>query len=156
MKINFKSITFRMYLKLCVVFSFTQSYLMNNIYDKPNLKFKYTLHQVQSDSIQKIENKQHPIINSFKDLSELIGGSGKAKIIWEDLKLGIHPIEDTASRLSGRAKLRLHELLNHKPLFPVQETASSVSSCGTRKMLIQLEVVIYFIGAFNAYPYDAI
>jgi hypothetical protein len=117
---------------------------MNNIYDKPNLKLKYTLHHVQSDSIQQVENKQHPIINSFKDLSELIGGSGKAKIIWEDLKLGIHPIDDNASRLSGKAKLRLHELLNQKPLFPVQEAASSVSSCGTRKMLIQLEVIILF------------
>lgn len=88
------------------------------------------------------------LTQSFLELSNLMGGKGKARIIWKQLREGINPLYynntndnnmDENEYLSTKAKLRLIEILDNKPLlsgFVVQE---SQSECSTRKLLIKLE-----------------
>jgi len=84
-----------------------------------------------------IHASTHPLTWLVPELSESMGGSGKAKIIWESLRRGVNPLEET---LSDKAKDRLRSLLNGANVFPVDIESSVSSACGTKKLLVGLEV----------------
>jgi 23S rRNA (adenine2503-C2)-methyltransferase len=75
---------------------------------------------------------------SLPELGAEMDGGGKAKLIWSDLRNGVHPLSDTGL-LSTRAKGILNDLLRGNELLPEQVVKESVSSCGTRKMLLKLK-----------------
>lgn len=78
------------------------------------------------------------LTKSFSDLTELMGGSGKAKVFWKQLRdTGCHPLHET-SQLTTRAKERLQLLMDGQPLIPVVVECESLSDCGTRKLLLKL------------------
>lgn len=64
----------------------------------------------------------------------LLGGSGRAKLVWEVLREGRDPF-DEGSGLGQNTRAALHE--HFSP--PAHEMlATSVSECGTRKLLLRL------------------
>lgn len=84
----------------------------------------------------------------FDQLSHCMGGSGKAKLIWQALRAGEDPLQaptpdDTTSAgeqtvLSLKARQRLTELLGGAPLLQASVAQETVSACGTRKLLLSL------------------
>jgi len=86
----------------------------------------------------------------FSDLSDVLQGTGKAKIFWKSIKQGIDPLSVTAPLdsdvecLSDKAKglLREYMLSRHgtteAALFPTTVTHETLSKCGTRKLLQSL------------------
>jgi len=91
----------------------------------------------------------------FEQLTEELGGSGKAKLVWESLRLGIDPLKQEESiekaseskarvSLSTKGRAWLKSIVNdgnensNAPLIPVEVDDESLSSCGTRKLLIKL------------------
>ena len=64
----------------------------------------------------------------FDDLSIQIGGSGKAKTIWELLKKGIDPLDyNNDDGLSNKAKDILSTILQGQPLLPTTVTTETLS-----------------------------
>ena len=64
----------------------------------------------------------------FDDLSLQIGGSGKAKTIWELLKKGIDPLDyNNDDGLSNKAKDILLTILQGQPLLPTTVTTETLS-----------------------------
>ena len=54
----------------------------------------------------------HPLTMPFNELSEAIGGSGKAKLIWSDLRNGVDPLDPSTSSISARAQSTLKAIDN--------------------------------------------
>lgn len=79
----------------------------------------------------------HPLTVSYTELSTLMQGSGKARIIWDTLKRAENPL--ISSGLSSKAKDIFKSILGGRDLIPVSVESSVVSTCGTRKMLCRLE-----------------
>jgi 23S rRNA (adenine2503-C2)-methyltransferase len=76
----------------------------------------------------------------FDTLSERLGGSGKAKIIWESLKKGIDPlVHDGEDGLSTKAKGILTTILEGQSLIPTTVITETLSDCGTLKLLQKLD-----------------
>ena len=88
-----------------------------------------------------VDVAKHPLELSFSELSELIGGSGKARMVWNSLKRGEDPLDGSTSDLSDRARMYFQTILEKRqqPLIPVTIEQSTVSPCGTRKFLGGLE-----------------
>lgn len=84
----------------------------------------------------------HILTMPFEELTEKMGGSGKAKIIWENLKIGINPLlsfeEGEKQQLSDKAKLQLISLLNNDSLLSNNIVQETLSDCGTKKLLLKL------------------
>ncbi|GMI00662.1 hypothetical protein TrVE_jg13302 [Triparma verrucosa] len=79
----------------------------------------------------------------FNELSEAIGGSGKAKLIWSDLRNGVDPLDPSTSSISPRAQsnLKIMTAMDNDSLLSttLNENDITLSSCGTQKMLMSLE-----------------
>ena len=83
---------------------------------------KYTATSSSSSSLSMILNMP------FDDLSLQIGGSGKAKTIWELLKKGIDPLDyNNDNGLSNKAKDILLTILQGQPLLPTTVTTETLS-----------------------------
>lgn len=81
-----------------------------------------------------------PLTFPFDELAARIGGSGKAKIIWEMLREGKNPLLAPESHgLSEKARSKLDEVLNGAELIPVKVVNEVLSDCGTRKFLQTLQ-----------------
>ena len=79
---------------------------------------------------------------SFDQLTAALGGSGKARIFWNLIRKGINPLEhdgDPNSSLSYKTRLRLLTMVPSRKLFTIQSVEETVSPCGTRKFLSELE-----------------
>lgn len=74
---------------------------------------------------------------SFGQLTEVMGGSGKSRIVWEHLKNCDEPLGG-ASGLSDGEKTLLRIHLDGASIVPAEVHSESVASCGTRKMLVKL------------------
>lgn len=76
---------------------------------------------------------------SYPELCELLGGSGRAKLMWESLKKGEHPLllPPTAG-LSERVRNNILSILGDRPLIETDVTVETLSDCGTRKFLQRL------------------
>ncbi|CAM9742305.1 unnamed protein product [Scytosiphon promiscuus] len=74
----------------------------------------------------------------FPELSEALGGSGRAKMVWAAIAAGVDPLtEDAAAEfLTDKTTAVLRETVEG---LPCQVVRQSVSSCGTRKLLVRLE-----------------
>ena len=105
------------------------------------------------------------LTTEFAALSELIGGSGKAKTIWMLLRNGIDPTLDYTDTfvyqmrgldeasgtsdgldknlqflsVKAREYLKTNLLGSSKSIVPLAVKDITVSDCGTRKLLVQLE-----------------
>mmetsp|Transcript_27587 Transcript_27587/g.88541 ORF Transcript_27587/g.88541 Transcript_27587/m.88541 type:complete len:396 (-) Transcript_27587:74-1261(-) len=83
---------------------------------------------------------------------DLLGGSGRAKIVWSQLRDGRDPFEES-SGLGHKARHALELAFSAQP--PHSLLTSTVSACGTRKLLLRLrrgdevEAVIIPQGAFS-------
>ena len=88
-----------------------------------------------------MKDTTHPLELSLNELSELIGGSGKARMVWDSLKKGESPLDERTSELSGRVRGFFKSVLEERKqtLIPVTIEESTVSSCGTRKFLGELQ-----------------
>jgi 23S rRNA (adenine2503-C2)-methyltransferase len=77
---------------------------------------------------------------SIKQLGEIMGGTGKAKIIWEHFRKGENPLEApiVEGTLTEKARSRVLSHLNGASIIPNKIVSESLSSCGTRKMLLKL------------------
>ncbi|CBJ49163.1 conserved unknown protein [Ectocarpus siliculosus] len=73
---------------------------------------------------------------NFDELSQILGGSGRAKMVWSALSAGVDPFGDAAEFLTDKTAAVLKDTVERLPWQVVRE---SVSSCGTRKLLVQLE-----------------
>lgn len=99
---------------------------------------------INNDIVEELDRSRHfdLLSTSFKDLISIVDGSGKAKIFWEALKLGQDPLNQFANdtlSLSPKAISHIREnILEGKPLLPTEVTQETLSSCGTRKLLLQL------------------
>mmetsp|Transcript_12035 Transcript_12035/g.36380 ORF Transcript_12035/g.36380 Transcript_12035/m.36380 type:complete len:381 (+) Transcript_12035:2-1144(+) len=84
--------------------------------------------------------------------ADLLGGSGRAKIVWSQLRDGRDPFEES-SGLGHKARHALELAFSAQP--PHSLLTSTVSACGTRKLLLRLrrgdevEAVIIPQGAFS-------
>lgn len=68
-------------------------------------------------------------------LAPLVGGTGRSKQIWEIIRRGNDPfVEDSGIGLKARAALE-----SSCTGLQYEVSRSSVSSCGTRKLLVELE-----------------
>jgi len=102
------------------------------------------------DTVQLASTHPHPLNSDVltmttTELSQRIGGSGKAKFLWEYLRSGIDPLslehsiqENSDNTLSIKAKNKIHEVLDGKPLLSASIESEVLSSCGTRKLLLVL------------------
>ena len=97
-------------------------------------------------SVTKTINKQNDyslkmiLSMPFDVLTDKIGGSGKAKLIWESLKRGENPLEyNGEGSLSDKAKDTLLNILEGQPLLPTSVITETLSECGTLKLLQKLE-----------------
>lgn len=101
---------------------------------------KFEPKNLSKDEIRKMG---HPLALSFTSLADILGGYGKAKIVWDHLKNGVDPLltdddADINENLSRKAKSILSEALDGRPLIPGEVTEETLSECGTRKMMIKL------------------
>ena len=88
-----------------------------------------------------------PLVLPLSGLTEILTGSGKAKLFWSDVRRGVDPL-GTASgeerQLSERAQQRVRDYLcvdgssPQQQLFPTTVTQETLSKCGTRKLLQSL------------------
>ena len=67
--------------------------------------------------------------------ADLLGGSGRAKIVWSQLRDGRDPFEES-SGLGHKARHALELAFSAQP--PHSLLTSTVSACGTRKLLLRL------------------
>lgn len=75
----------------------------------------------------------------FDELSELIGGSGRAKIMWDSLKNGDNPLLLPVDQgLSQRVRDSIPVIFGDQPLISTQVSEETISDCGTRKFLQKL------------------
>lgn len=75
----------------------------------------------------------------FDELSELIGGSGRAKIMWDSLKAGENPLVlPVGQGLSERVRASIPTIFGDQPLISTQVSDETLSDCGTRKFLQKL------------------
>jgi hypothetical protein len=104
-----------------------------------------TVSNVQLASTHTHSDPSDVLCMSTNELSQMIGGSGKAKFLWEYLRNGVDPLslahsfqENSDSKLSIKAKNRIQEVLGGKPLLSATIESEVLSSCGTRKLLLNL------------------
>jgi hypothetical protein len=72
----------------------------------------------------------------FDELSELIGGSGRAKIMWDSLKNGENPLLLPFDQgLSQRVRASIPTIFGDQPLISTEVSEETLSDCGTRKFL---------------------
>jgi hypothetical protein len=70
------------------------------------------------------------------ELSVRVGGSGRAKMIWESLRKGDHPLLlPEGEGLSEKARGLVLSELAGSPLIATDVTIETLSDCGTRKFL---------------------
>lgn len=75
----------------------------------------------------------------FDELSELIGGTGRAKILWDSLKQGDNPLNlPIGEGLSERVRATIPTILGGQPLISTEISEETLSDCGTRKFLQKL------------------
>lgn len=75
----------------------------------------------------------------FDELSELIGGSGRAKIMWDSLKNGENPLLLPIDQgLSQRVRDSIPVIFGDQPLISTKVSEETLSDCGTRKFLQKL------------------
>ena len=116
----------------------------------PEASFLNKIIYTTVDTVQLEITHPHPLNSdvlsmSTTELSQRIGGSGKAKFLWEYLRSGIDPLSlehslqgNGDSSLSIKAKNKIHEVLDGKPLLSASIESEVLSSCGTRKLLLVL------------------
>lgn len=73
---------------------------------------------------------------TLPQLTDIMGGSGKAKAIWECLKAGKDPF--LGNELTEKGKLILSKALKGQPMLSSSISTESLATCGTRKMLLKL------------------
>lgn len=102
---------------------------------------------IPTNNIDTTVNKplKHPLSLSFPELTEVLGGSGKARTFWQRLRQGRDPLEVSDSLeeggLSNKVKEKINTmLLSHTKsnLLSVEISEETLSPCGTRKLLVQL------------------
>lgn len=84
-----------------------------------------------------------PLVLPLTGLTEILTGSGKAKLFWSDVRRGVDPLGSPPGeqQLSERAQQRVRDYLcadgsaQQQQLFPTTVTQETVSKCGTRKLL---------------------
>lgn len=80
------------------------------------------------------------LCESIESLTAIMGGSGRAKIVWENLREGVDPQHSNCSGLSEKAKAILCNRLNdQQPLIANEILQESLADCGTRKLLLRLQ-----------------
>jgi len=74
----------------------------------------------------------------FADLCQVLQGSGKAKMMWESLRIGADPLTTevgATGALSEKARALLVSALHGTPLIKTAISLETLSDCGTRKLL---------------------
>lgn len=85
------------------------------------------------------------LANTFTSWTTFLEGSGKARIVWDLLRLGLDPTDSdqpsasNVPQLSEKARNRIIHHLNGQSLIPNTVVKESLSNCGTRKLLLRLE-----------------
>ena len=75
----------------------------------------------------------------FDELSVLIGGTGRAKILWDSLKQGENPLAlPIGEGLSEKVRNSIPTIFGDQPLISTEITDETLSDCGTRKFLQKL------------------
>eukprot|EP01036_Dinobryon_divergens_P003241 gene3241-4265_t len=74
----------------------------------------------------------------YSELVTSIGGSGRAKIIWDRLRQGQNPLDKDSTYLSEKAKGFLQDIIGHSTLISNDIISETPSTCGTRKFLQKL------------------
>lgn len=75
----------------------------------------------------------------FDELSELIGGTGRAKILWDSLKQGENPLSlPIGEGLSAKVRAAIPTIFGDQPLISTEVSEETLSDCGTRKFLQKL------------------
>jgi len=82
------------------------------------------------------------------ELSEILGGTGRSRALWENVKNGFYFTEENTLpyyqdkhhlRLSARSVSSLLELTGGNPLPPQRVVSETVAPCGTVKLLVEME-----------------
>jgi hypothetical protein len=77
-----------------------------------------------------------PILSSTPDtLADVVGGKGRARVVWETLRSGADPFTAPPEKLGQKARVLLSEHFG-PPGYSV--LSRSTSSCGTTKLLLQM------------------
>ena len=97
-------------------------------------------------------SEESPLTMSFSQLSEFLGGTGRARIFWGLLRAGIDPLQyegETNQSLSNKIKDKIRNIVNNtsfsssssssSSLFSSSVVEETLSSCGTRKFLSELQ-----------------
>ena len=75
----------------------------------------------------------------FDELSVLLGGTGRAKILWDSLKQGENPLSlPIGQGLSEKVRATIPTILGDQPLISTEISEETISDCGTRKFLQKL------------------
>lgn len=94
-------------------------------------------------SMNEIRALGHPLVMSYDNLALAMGGTGKAKVIWNFLSQGCNPLVESGESdsdtnyLSAKAKRRLLDILDGRPLIPGDIVEETQSECGTKKLLVK-------------------
>ena len=73
---------------------------------------------------------------TFPQVSELLGGTGRARTFWNYIKNGEHPLLAPITQAwSEKSRMSLLEYLENKPLISTSVSSETLSPCGTRKFL---------------------
>ena len=66
----------------------------------------------------------------YVELCEVLGGSGRAKIMWESIKKGEHPLLLPPTQgLSERVRTNILSILGTRPLIETDVTEETLSDC---------------------------
>jgi 23S rRNA (adenine2503-C2)-methyltransferase len=77
-----------------------------------------------------------PILSSTPEsMADVVGGKGRARVVWDKLRLGSDPITSPPEELGRQAR---ESLLKHFGSPGYSVLTRSVAPCGTTKLLLQL------------------
>lgn len=72
----------------------------------------------------------------FNELSEVLGGTGRARTFWNYIRKGEHPLlVEPSQAWSEKSRMSLFLYLNGKSLIATDVNSETLSTCGTRKFL---------------------
>eukprot|EP01031_Cornospumella_fuschlensis_P031380 gene31380-37930_t len=122
---------------------------------EPNCASPYRTIRSLSASIKysdQPDHSEHPLTMPFDQLAEKLGGTGKARIVWNNLRHGRNPLSDAADEhissmpdrkeheiLSNKAKYSFQTLLGDRSLLPNSLVEELLAVDGTRKLLLRLQ-----------------
>ena len=81
------------------------------------------------------QEHRHPLVASIDELAAIVGGTGRAKLVWNNLRSGLDPTRQNSESPATAERLRALEI----PILPGEAKEITKSGDGTIKFLLNFE-----------------